>query len=85
MHEDLKDLNARYAYEALDAFQKLNWFKKWIVRLGGRISLGLEQHPGWGGPLEHFLFICANCGLPAKSRRYGYESYFICPSCGEGN
>lgn len=71
------------ASPAQQAYDGLSWFKRWLVRRGFSVSLGMEQPPGYSKPTKMFLFWCPEHDGPSKSSCHGYDDRLDCDRCTE--
>ena len=61
------------------AWKRLPLWKKTLVRLGCKVSVGSHRLPGWTSSLEFFLFQC-RCGELHIDYPHGMNGYLLCIS-----
>lgn len=60
--------------------KRLSWWKRFLLRWRGQVSVGLHQPDGFRGPMEFFLYLCENCGL-ILTYPQGDEGTIACETC----
>ncbi|MGQ9680259.1 MAG: hypothetical protein ACUVV4_05785 [Candidatus Bathyarchaeia archaeon] len=84
--EDLKkelfEISGEQIKESEKELEKKDYttIQKFLLRMLGRIRVGMKKEPEWGSPLPIYAFICPKHGIQTAYPN-GWNKTLYCPKC----